>query len=189
MEFWVFYNSALIRLQMENTTACPSIIYCPLLAFKSHHRRYNYSHIICATGKKQFLHTCYSIKCLQMLRLLLLLSGKVIYFNTKGWCSAHIVSHWEPHIGHSQSHLHRLHEASWRLVFPPHYGINLRHAQRISTWCRDIKIYYTTSLLLLWVCFWPTPWSLYLVFFLLVLQPSISASNLFHCKLSFKCIC
>lgn len=50
---WVFYNSALISLQMENPTACQSIICFPLLAFKSSHNRYNYGHIICATGKKK----------------------------------------------------------------------------------------------------------------------------------------
>lgn len=38
---------------MENPTACPSIIYFSLLAFKSCHNSYNYGHIICAmAGKK-----------------------------------------------------------------------------------------------------------------------------------------
>lgn len=56
---WAFYNSALIRLQMENPTGCPSIIYFPLLAFKSCHNSYNYGHIICKTGeeKRLLLHT------------------------------------------------------------------------------------------------------------------------------------
>lgn len=35
---------------MENPTACPSIIYFPLLAFKLCYNRYSYGHIICATG-------------------------------------------------------------------------------------------------------------------------------------------
>jgi len=49
---WAFCNSALIRLQMENPAACPSIIYFPLLAFESNYNRCNYARIICATGNK-----------------------------------------------------------------------------------------------------------------------------------------
>lgn len=50
---WAFYYSALIRLLMENSIACPSVIHFPLPAFKLRHNRYNYS------CKRLLLHTCH----------------------------------------------------------------------------------------------------------------------------------
>lgn len=54
------------------------------------------------------------------------LSGKMIYFDTRGWCSARIVSHRMPHTGCRQCHLpaahqqlDRLHEAGWICLFFP----------------------------------------------------------------------
>lgn len=71
-----FCNSALIRLQMENLTACPSIIYYPFLASESCYNRCNYGPII-GTGNKHA--SLYVGLC----KLLLLFSGEGTCFDEK----------------------------------------------------------------------------------------------------------